>query len=557
MSRLGYSYLRYSSPQQGDGDSVRRQTKLAAEWCKCHGVTLDTHRAYQDHGRSAYHGRHRKAGGALAAFLAEVEAGQIPAGSVLIVENLDRLSRENPWDAVPLLCNIVNAGISVVTLSPSETLYERGRDLTALVLAVVEFGRGHSESESKARRMAEVWGERRRRTREEGAVMTGRLPAWIEERGGKLRLVPSRAAVVRRMFQMALEGKGLTRIVGELKGTPAWGRSGAWSKAYVHKILSGEAVLGVYQPTRGGKPDGDPLPHYFPQVVDEVTWDRVQVLLAGRKDKRGPVGKKVATLFGGLLWDARTRGRMQIAWQTRGPKGKRSKRRVLVPAGAMEGREACVSFPNEVFEGAVLRLLSEVSVKSVLGKEPAGDTGALAAELAAVEARLRQLEEALQDVDEDAPTLARVVARLDERRRSLQKKHAEARQKEASPQAAAWAEARTLFEVAKDEATRLRLRDLLRQIIDEVRVLVVPRRSHRLCAVQVFFKGDGHRDYLIHYQAAGYNRPGGCWARSLNDVAKLGTLDLRRPEDTAQLEEALLAVPLEPLLSLMQAPSPR
>src|SRR5262245_13937593 len=130
--RIGYSYLRYSSPQQGDGDSIRRQTKGTVEWCKRHDVQLDTTRTYQDRGRSAYHGRHRKAGGALAAFLGDVETGQIPSGSVLVVENLDRLSRKNPWQAVPLLCSLVNAGISVVTLSPGEVVYERGNDLTAL-----------------------------------------------------------------------------------------------------------------------------------------------------------------------------------------------------------------------------------------------------------------------------------------------------------------------------------------------------------------------------------------------------------------------------------------
>src|SRR4051794_16663450 len=98
--QTGYSYLRYSSPQQGDGDSIRRQTKITADWCKRHDVQLDTSRTYLDRGRSAYHGRHRQKGGALAAFLAEVEAGHISRGSILILENLDRLSRENPWDAI-------------------------------------------------------------------------------------------------------------------------------------------------------------------------------------------------------------------------------------------------------------------------------------------------------------------------------------------------------------------------------------------------------------------------------------------------------------------------
>src|SRR5262245_48183923 len=168
--RIGYSYLRYSSPEQGEGDSVRRQNKSAADWCKRHDVQLDANRTYLDRGRSAYHGRHRQRGGALAAFLAEVERGDIPPGSVLIIENLDRLSRENPWDSVPLLCSLVNAGIAVASLHPTEMLFERGCDLTSLILAVVEFGRSHSESASKANRMGEVWGAKRAAARANGAL---------------------------------------------------------------------------------------------------------------------------------------------------------------------------------------------------------------------------------------------------------------------------------------------------------------------------------------------------------------------------------------------------
>ena len=102
---------------------MRRQTANAADWCKRHDVPLDANHTYLD-GALAYHGRHRQRGG-LPAFLAEVERGDIPRGSILIIENLDRLSRENPWDSVPLLCFLVNAGIIVVTLSPSEMRFER------------------------------------------------------------------------------------------------------------------------------------------------------------------------------------------------------------------------------------------------------------------------------------------------------------------------------------------------------------------------------------------------------------------------------------------------
>src|SRR5262249_35000017 len=151
----------FSSPQQAAGDSLRRQTEAAADWCKRHGVTLDTAMTFRDLGTSAFKGNQRGEGSALGAFLRLIESGKVDKGSVLLIENLDRLSRENPWDAVPLLCSIVNAGVTVATLSPSEMTYSRGRDLTPLILAVVEFGRGNNESEIKSSRCTAAWQEKK------------------------------------------------------------------------------------------------------------------------------------------------------------------------------------------------------------------------------------------------------------------------------------------------------------------------------------------------------------------------------------------------------------
>ena len=98
--------------------------------------------------------------------------------------------------------------------------------MTALILAVVEFGRSHSESTSKANRMGEVWAEKRKAVREQSALMTRKLPAWLEERNGKPVLIPDRAKVVRRMFDLAVRGYGLSLIVRELTlaKVPVWGR---------------------------------------------------------------------------------------------------------------------------------------------------------------------------------------------------------------------------------------------------------------------------------------------------------------------------------------------
>src|SRR5262249_49720406 len=89
-----YSYVRFSKAEQSMGDPERRQLEAARTWAQKKGHTLDES-IKPDRGRSGYHGHHRSKGN-LGLFLKMVEAGSIPKGSILVVENIDRLSREAP-----------------------------------------------------------------------------------------------------------------------------------------------------------------------------------------------------------------------------------------------------------------------------------------------------------------------------------------------------------------------------------------------------------------------------------------------------------------------------
>src|SRR5271154_2163278 len=83
MSGKVYSYTRFSSPAQAKGDSLRRQTKDAADWAAAHGMALDTDLTFHDAGLSAWTGENE--GGQLGAFLEAVKHGVVPRGSVLAV----------------------------------------------------------------------------------------------------------------------------------------------------------------------------------------------------------------------------------------------------------------------------------------------------------------------------------------------------------------------------------------------------------------------------------------------------------------------------------------
>ena len=83
--------------------------------------------------------------GALGRFLDAVRVGSVKRGSYLIVESLDRLSREQVLTAQLLFLSIIQAGINLVTLMDGK-VYRAGKvDLADLITSLVIMSRAHEE----------------------------------------------------------------------------------------------------------------------------------------------------------------------------------------------------------------------------------------------------------------------------------------------------------------------------------------------------------------------------------------------------------------------------
>lgn len=543
---VAWSYIRFSHPEQAKGDSLRRQAEAAAVWCERNGVSLDTSLSLRDLGKSAYLGEHRKNPDrhALAAFLKLVEDGKVPRGSYLVIENLDRLSREHIQPALLLTLNLLQAGVRIVQLKPAEMIFDDKSDTMPVMMMMMELSRGHSESAMKSERVGAAWSERKKNARN-GGVLTRRLPAWIEESDGKLGLILERAAIVKRIFQMAASGYGHASIVKRFteEKVPTFGPSGRWVRAYISKILTDRRPLGEFQPCgQGRKPDGEPIANYFPAVISEEEWLAARAGAAQRRQRRGRVGKHV-NVFAGLVKNARDRDTYYVASKPQ---------RLLVNTNSVDGLAPCRSFPFDVFEEAILSLLSEINPHDILnGDQGPDETLVLSGELAQTEASIATIA---ADLDEhgESPTLFRRLRDKEDKKRDLVERLARAREKAANPLSESWGEAQSLSRVlaaAPDpEDARLRLRSALRRILDSVWLLVVPRGRDRLAAVQVWFAERKRcRDYLILYRPALANRvgrttEGGWWVRSFADVMKPGDLDLRKRADVKKLEALLSTI---------------
>lgn len=298
-----YSYIRFSTPAQAKGDSLRRQLAAATEYAEKHGLDLDL--SYRDLGLSAYKAEHR-AKGALGAFLAKAEQGEIASGSYLLVENIDRLSREAVMDALDLFRRITRAGITVVTLADGRAYSEASinENWTELIITLGTMARGHEESKIKALRIRAAKESSREKARTEGRTITRNMPPWIESRDGKRVVIEERAEIVRQIFALADQGMGRTKIARWLhthKIAP-WGKgkraSDGWHESFISRLLANRAVIGEHQPCRceGGKrlPDGAAIVGYFPAIVDTALFARVNGAAKVRKELMG--GRRAPTL---------------------------------------------------------------------------------------------------------------------------------------------------------------------------------------------------------------------------------------------------------------------
>ncbi len=293
---LAYSYIRMSTDIQLRGDSLRRQEQSSRAYAEQHGLQLVEDFKLEDIGVSAFKGANVSSG-ALGRFLDRVKSGSIPKGSFLLVESLDRISRQQIMDAVPVFFDIVKNGINLVTLVDNHVYRAGDTSLADVIYSIVVLGRAYEESKTKSVRIGSAWENKRKNAAHR--KLTRVAPAWLSLREDRLSfdLVPERVEIVRQIFKMADAGHGSFTIARRLNQSnePTFTKSNGWYESYITKILNNRAVLGEFQPhrydERGDRlPHGDPVPGYFPQIISEDQFLRIRA--ARRKRLVEGAGRK-------------------------------------------------------------------------------------------------------------------------------------------------------------------------------------------------------------------------------------------------------------------------
>ena len=334
-----FSYVRFSSGRQAEGDSERRQIALAERYAEANGLELDT--TFKDLGVSGFRGSNRTKG-ALARFIEAVGTPMVPKGSFFLIEDFDRFSREPVATALSTFMKLIDAGITLVTLM-DEKVYSSDTldDWTILITTLNSMSTAHRESAKKHIRIREKWDQRRLM----GKRVDGLKPAWIDIVDGRFKVNSDRQAVLIRIFTEASNGIGTDKIARRLNsnGIRSWGATRkdgsepSWGGTYIQNLIKARSVLGELQHhTREGNkrvPVGDPVVDYYPPAITPELYHAAKAGLAGRtwNNGRGRKGEFVTNLFRSLARCQECGGTMRVKANGR------SRYQYLFCSGAVRG----------------------------------------------------------------------------------------------------------------------------------------------------------------------------------------------------------------------------
>ena len=285
--RKAYSYVRFSTRRQANGDSLQRQLDRSAKYAAENNLLLQDI-SFSDLGVSAFD-RSNVTKGALAAFIQAVESGAIERGSFLLVENLDRLSRADLFDAMGLLSKLVKLGIRVVTLTDKKILDEESvKDQTSLIWAVMVFIRANEESATKSERIKKA---HQRKRDNKSTFAFGQGPGWLRPNATKTgwEVIPEKSESVIKVFKLVAGGMGSTAIarIANREGWPVPGKAKDWHKTLPHKLIHNRRVLGEFEPSitdgKTRRQTGECWPDYYPRIIPLELFNAAQAAAVRRR----------------------------------------------------------------------------------------------------------------------------------------------------------------------------------------------------------------------------------------------------------------------------------
>lgn len=312
-----YIYIRFSTARQEAGSSKERQLADCRAYIERMGWREVE--VIADLGRSAWKGSHLISGN-LGKFAKRILAHEIPADSVLVVEELDRLSRQEARVALRWIEDVCDTGLQIAS-AQGNRIYN-AKNLTENLLSIFEIlmkaQAANEYPERLSRRVKASYENRLNAARESGSAIHSVGPAWLKPIGKRPDIVwepiPERVKVIREIFDMTLAGKAPWAIAREFneRGEPSFGKA-RWERTYIVNILRSPAIEGDYVVGEGknSAPTGEVLNGYYgdPIIPADVVRE-ARAMLDRRRRGSGRNSGAINNIFGQKIRCNECGGRM-------------------------------------------------------------------------------------------------------------------------------------------------------------------------------------------------------------------------------------------------------
>ena len=305
-------------------------------------------------------------------FINAVGNKEYKEGTILLIEDYSRFSRDNVLEALDKFSYLLKHGIELVFVRGNlrytyESIKKNTNDLFA---TICHMSAAHDESARKSHHLKKFWKGVRKDSTKKGkkrqdefaetqnlpekypVLFPSNAPNWLKkvEVDGKkyYEEIPERTEIIRYIFQLAEfgidnRGLGTTAITNRLNregverftkenqadsdeeenkglGTSAIANilnkegkkpfkgekrnsSKDFNESYIFRLLKDRRLLGEFQPhinpydkeleRRIRIPEGDPIQHYFPQIITKNTFKNVQSKIESRKLYSGGQQSKI------------------------------------------------------------------------------------------------------------------------------------------------------------------------------------------------------------------------------------------------------------------------
>ena len=282
-----YAYVRYSSTVQSLGDAVDRQISPLKAFTLETGVEVVE--TIIDEGVSSFRGDNANKG-KFKEVLARIERGVIRSGDYLVVESIDRITRQRVLDGVDLLQGILRSGVKIYTTTDLKcySYEDPSKDFENLIMISLIAKRANEESEIKSKRRKSAWNKAKLAANTSSKKFNAHNPPYgycYDAATEQFVVVKDEASEIRMIFEL-LKTMGVSNATRKVNVSS----KRKWTGRQVALMIENKYPLGMLmsqkRDEKGKKIFIEYIENYYPKIITQTAFNEAVASMRNRQDRK-------------------------------------------------------------------------------------------------------------------------------------------------------------------------------------------------------------------------------------------------------------------------------